>query len=183
MVYFTLVLLLVSLLIILGYNRFIRLDNLIKEAWSDVNVQLKRRYDFIPNLVELVKGYMKYEAKTLKEIVALRNTAIHQNGPNQKVNSENKITEHIKHVFAVAEQYPDLKSSEQFKELSDNLADIENTLQVARRYYNATVRDYNIALRVFPSNLLASFMRLKEKPYFEIADFEAKNIKIKLHEK
>ena len=119
----------------------------------------------------------------MKEIVSLRNTAIHQNTPAQKENSENQITENLKHLFAVAEQYPKLKSNEQFKELSNNLVDIENTLQVARRYYNATVRDYNIALHSFPSNLLATFLNLKDKAYFEIADFETKNIKVKLHEK
>ena len=183
MIYILFVLLAIFVVVIFLYNRFIRLDNMIKEAWSDVNVQLKRRYDLIPNLVEIVKGYMKYESKTLKEIVSLRNTAIHQNGPHQKESSENKITEHLQHVFAVAEQYPDLKSSDQFKELSSNLADIENTLQVARRYYNATVRDYNISLRTFPSNLIGNFMKLKEKTYFEIADFETKNIKVKFHEK
>lgn len=183
MMYFIIVLLCILVLIVLLYNRFIRLDNMVKEAWSDVNVQLKKRYSLIPNLVEIVKGYMKFESKTLKEIVSLRNTAIRQNTPAQKENSENKITEHLKHVFAVAEQYPDLKSSEQFKELSHNLADIENTLQIARRYYNATVRDYNIALHSFPSNLIASFMNLKDKTYFEIAEFETKNIKVKLHEK
>ena len=164
------------------YNRFIRLENLAKEAWSDVNVQLKRRYSLIPNLVEIVKGYMKYEAQTLNEIVSLRNTAINQTNPQQKEGSENKITEHLMHVFAVAEKYPDVKANEQFKELATNLVDIENTLQLARRYYNATVRDYNIAIHSFPSNLVASFMRIKEKTYFEIADFETKNIKVQFNE-
>ena len=183
MIYTLFALLAILLLVVYLYNRFIRLDNMVKEAWSDVNVQLKRRYSLILNLVEIVKGYMKYESKTLKEIVSLRNTAIHQNTPAQKENSENQITENLKHLFAVAEQYPNLKSNEQFKELSNNLVDIENTLQVARRYYNATVRDYNIALHSFPSNLLATFLNLKDKTYFEIADFETKNIKLKLHEK
>ena len=183
MLYIFLALLIALVLIIFLYNRFIRLDNMVKEAWSDVNVQLKRRYSLIPNLVEIVKGYMKYESKTLKEIVSARNTAIHQNTPTQKENSENQITENLKHLFAVAEQYPNLKSNKQFKELFNNLVDIENTLQITRRYYNATVRDYNIALHSFPSNLLTSFLNLKDKAYFEIADFETKNIKVKLHEK
>lgn len=183
MIYLFLILFLFLASIIYLYNRFIRLDNLTKEAWSDVNIQLKRRYSLIPNLVAMVKGYMKYESKVLKEIVSLRNTAIHQSSPAQKENAENKITEQLKHLFAVAEQYPDLKTSEQFKELSHNLADIEDTLQVARRYYNATVRDYNIALHSFPANVIARFMNLTDKNYFEIADFETKNIKVNLHEK
>lgn len=183
MVYLFSVLLLILVTVIYLYNRFIRLENLSKEAWSDVNVQLKRRYSLIPNLVEIVKGYMKHETNTLKEIVSLRNTAINQNNPQQKEDAENKITEHLTHVFAVAEKYPDLKASEQFIELSSNLVDIENTLQLARRYYNATVRNYNIAVHTFPSNLVAGFMKLKEKTYFEIADFETKNIKVQFDEK
>lgn len=183
MLYILLVLLIVITSIVFLYNRFIRLDNMVQEAWSDVNVQLKRRYSLIPNLVEIVKGYMKYESKTLKEIVSARNTAIHQNTPTQKENSENQITENLKHLFAVAEQYPKLKSNEQFKELSNNLVDIENTLQIARRYYNATVRNYNIALHSFPGNLLAILLKFNDKTYFEIADFETKNIKVKFHEK
>jgi len=180
MIYLFLILFLVLVGIIYMYNRFIRLENMVKEAWSDVNVQLKRRYSLIPNLVTIVKGYMKYETQTLKEIVALRNTAIHHNTPAQKEDAENQITENLKHLFVVAEKYPDLKSNEQFKELGSNLAEIENTLQVARRYYNATVRDYNVAIHSFPSNLLAGCLSLKDKAYFEIAPFETKNIKVDL---
>ena len=183
MIYVLCILLVVLGSIALIYNRFIRLDNMVKEAWSDVNVQLKRRYSLIPNLVETVKGHMKYEAKTLKEIVAARNTAMHQSTAAKKAESENQITESLHHLFAVAEQYPNLKSNEQFKELSSNLAEIENTLQVTRRYYNATVRDYNVALHSFPSNLVANCLNLKEKTYFEIADSEAKEIQIKFDEK
>ena len=183
MLYIFVSLLIILIAIVYLYNRFIRLDNMVKEAWADVNVQLKRRYSLIPNLVTIVKGYMKYESKTLKEIVALRNTAIHQNTPAQKEDSENQITENLKHLFVVAEKYPDLKSNEQFKELASNLAEIENTLQIARRYYNATVRDYNIAIHSFPSSLLANCLTLKDKVYFEIAPFETKNIKVDLNEK
>ena len=183
MLYVFLGLLIVFVWMIVLYNRFICLEHRIHEAWSDVNVQLKRRYSLIPNLVEIVKGYMKFESKALKEIVSARNTAIHQNTPAQKENSENQITENLKHLFAVAEQYPKLKSNKQFTELSENLVEIENILQLARRYYNATVRDYNIALHSFPSNLLASFLKLADKNYFEIAPMETKNITVKLYEK
>ena len=190
MVYLFSVLLLILVTVIYLYNRFIRLENLSKEAWSDVNVQLKRRYSLIPNLVEIVKGYMKHETNTLKEIVSLRNTAINQNNPQQKEDAENKIVLGVLKKklpelkkFYKEEKYPDLKASEQFIELSSNLVDIENTLQLARRYYNATVRNYNIAVHTFPSNLVAGFMKLKEKTYFEIADFETKNIKVQFDEK
>ena len=167
-------------LVIFLYNRFIHLDNMVQEAWSDVNVQLKRRYSLIPNLIAVVQGYMKYESKTLREIVAVRNAAIRQRTPAQKEDSENEITKSLKHLFVVAEQYPTLKSNEQFKELSNNLVDIENTLQIARRYYNATVRNYNIAIHSFPGNLVARCVGLKDKNYFEIADFETKNIKVRI---
>ncbi len=177
------ILLIVFCGIIFLYNRFVQLDHMVKEAWSDVNVQLKRRYSLISDLVEIVKGYMKYESNTLKKIVSARQAAIRQNTPTQKENSENQISENLKHIFAVAEQYPDLKSNEKFKELATNLSEIENALQIARRYYNATVRNYNIALHSFPSNTIAICMNLKDKNYFEITDFETKNIKVKLHEK
>ena len=188
MFYAFLILLLALILYVVAYNiyiynRFIRLDNMVKEAWSDVNVQLKRRYTLIPNLVEIVKGYMKHESKTLKDIVAMRNSAMHRVTPAQKEEPENQITETLKHLFVVVENYPELKSSDQFRELSNNLVDIENTLQFARRYYNATVRNYNIALHSFPSNLLASFLKLADKNYFEIAPMETKNITVKLYEK
>lgn len=174
------VLLIVLALAIFLYNRFIHLDNMVQEAWSDVNVQLKRRYSLIPNLITVVQGYMKYESKTLREIVSMRNAAIHQRTPAQKEDSENEIIKNLKHLFVVAEQYPTLKSNEQFKELSNNLVDIEDALQIARRYYNATVRDYNTAIHSFPGNLVARCVGLKDKNYFEIADFETKNIKVRI---
>ena len=165
------------------YNRFIRLDNLSREAWSDVTVQLKRRYALIPNLVALVKGHMKYEQKTLTDITKVRQSAIRGITPDQKADSENQLTESLKHLFIVAENYPVLKTDKQFQELFQNLVEIENTLQIARRYYNATVRDYNIAIHSFPGNLLAWCLHLSDKVYFEIAAFETKNIKVKFHEK
>ena len=165
------------------YNRFIRLDNMSREAWSDVNVQLKRRYALIPNLVTIVKGHMKYEQKTLTNITKIRESALHNTNPDQKADSENKLIENLKHLFVVAENYPVLKTNKQFQELFKNLVEIEDTLQVARRYYNATVRDYNIAVHSFPGNLLATLLHLKDKTYFEIAAFETKNVKVKFHEK
>ena len=181
--YLIFIFLVLLILLILLYNRFVRLENMVKEAWSDVDVQLKRRYDLIPNFVTIVKDYMKYETQTLKEIVSARNIALHQMSPDQKENSENQIADKLRHLFAVAEQYPKLKSDKQFKELSNTLIEIENTLQSARRYYNATVRNYNIALHSIPSNLLALFLHLSDKPYFEITDFETKNIQVVLDEK
>ena len=182
MIYLILLLILLSSILYL-YNRFVRLDNMSREAWSDVNVQLKRRYELIPNLVTIVKGYMKYEKDTLTDIIKTRGTALHQDTPADKADSENRLTEHLKHIFAVAEQYPDLKANQQFRELFGNLVEIENTLQTARRYYNATIRDYNIAIHSFPGNLLATLLHLRDKPYFEIAAFETKNVEVTFHEK
>lgn len=180
MIYAFCALLIVLILGVIFYNRFIRLDNMVQEAWSDVNVQLKRRYSLIPNLVAVVKGYMKYESKTLRQIVSLRNTAIRQKNPAQKEDSENEITSNLRHLFVVAEQYPKLNSNEQFKELSTGLVEIEDTLQIARRYYNATVRNYNTAIHSFPGNLVAKCIGLRDKNYFQIADFETKNIKVRV---
>ena len=181
--YTSIALLAFLLYIIFLYNNIVKLDNMVKEAWSGVNVQLKRRYELIPNLVTLAKGYMKHETKTFKEIVSLRNNAINQITPAQKEKSETKISENLKHLLVIAEQYPDLKSDVQFREISDNLADIENSLQESRRYYNATVRNYNIALNSFPCNLLAKFLGLKDLDFFEIADYETKPVEISFNEK
>lgn len=172
-----------ALLSIFYFNRIIKSDNMSKEAWADVNVQLKRRYDLIPNLVSVVKGYMAHEKSTLTELVTLRNAAINNKAPELKENDENHITDNLKHIIAIAEKYPELKANEQFLELQRNLAEIEDKLQIARRYYNATIRDYNIALHSFPSNIIAGMFNFKDKAYFEINAGESKNTKVNFNEK
>lgn len=173
----------VALLSVFYFNRIVKLENMSKEAWSDVNVQLKRRYDLIPNLVTVVKGYMGHEKNTLKELTELRNTALKKDMPELKELTENKIADSLRHIIALAENYPDLKASEQFLELQRNLADIEDKLQISRRYYNATIRNYNIALHSFPSNIIANIFNFKEQAYFEIDTAESKNIKVAFNEK
>ena len=176
--------LIITSLIILGYfifayNRFIRLENLVIEGWSGVDVQLKRRYDLIPNLVAVVKTYTSHENQTLRQIVEAR-TQAQMSGSQNKALKENALIDGLKTLLAIAEDYPELKADSQFLTLHHTLVDIEDTLQKARRYYNATVRDYNSAVKMFPSNIVAKMMALKTKDYFEITPLETNNVKIEL---
>lgn len=166
--------------IIFAYNRFIRLENLVIEGWSGVDVQLKRRYDLIPNLVTIVKAYTSHENNTLRQIVEARTQAQKLPPSQSKSEKENVLVDGLKTLFAIAEDYPQLKADSQFLTLHHTLVDIEDTLQKARRYYNATVRDYNSAVKIFPSNLIAKMLNLKTKEYFEIEPLETNNVKIEL---
>ena len=165
--------------LIFTYNRFIRLENLVIEGWSGIDVQLKRRYDLIPNLVSIVKAYTSHENQTLRQIVEARAQA-QISGTQNKALKENVFVDSLKTLLAIAEDYPELKADSQFLALHHTLVDIENTLQKARRYYNATVRDYNSCVKMFPSNIVAKMMALKTKDYFEITPLETNNIKIEL---
>lgn len=151
------------------YNRFIRSRNLLNEAWSGIDVQLKRRHDLIPNVVETVKGYAQHERKTFEEITRLRSK---MTDPDMTVKETEKLessfTQALKSIFALAEAYPDLKANQNFIELQKTLADVEEQLQLARRYYNGTVRDYNILVESFPNNILASLFHFSKAEYFEI---------------
>lgn len=160
------------------YNRFIKQANLYEEAWSGVTVQLKRRYDLIPNIVETVKGYAKHEQETLNQIVEKRNLAMNANGLVDKAAAENSLTQSLKTVFALSESYPELKANQNFIQLQDSLVSIEDDLQNARRYYNATVRDYNTAVDSFPSNIVASKYGFTKKDFFETSDAEKENVKV-----
>ena len=168
------------LYVVWAYNRFIRLDNQSKEGWAGVDVQLKRRYDLIPNLVAVVKAYTNYEPAALERVIQARNKALENANPKDKEAPENDFIGQIKSILALGESYPDLKACEQFLELQRNLAEIEDTLQKARRYYNATARDYNIAIRMFPNNLIAHPLGLREKAFFQITSLEAKNPRLGL---
>ena len=151
------------------YNRFIRSRNLLNEAWSGIDVQLKRRHDLIPNVVETVKGYARHERKTFEEITRLRSK---MTDPDMTVKETEKLessfTQALKSIFALAEAYPDLKANQNFIELQKTLADVEEQLQLARRYYNGTARDYNIMVESFPNNILASLFHFDKAEYFEI---------------
>jgi len=150
------------------YNLLVRYRYLVREAWSGIDVQLKRRADLIPNLLEAVKGYKQFEAKTLEEITALRSKTIASEGIQNKTDSENAVSRSLKSIFAVVEAYPDLKTSKSFLDLHKNLVEIEDQLQMARRYYNGAVRNYNILSQIFPSSLIANLCRFDKAEFFEI---------------
>jgi len=162
------------------FNRLVNLKNRSEEAWSDIDVQLKRRHDLIPNLVETVKGYAKHEKELFEKVTEARAAAISSKGIADKAKAENQITEALKSVFAVAENYPNLKANENFVELQREITDTEDKIQAARRFYNGNVRDLNIAIESFPSNIIANMFSYKKKELFELDDVEErKNIEVK----
>ena len=156
------------------YNRLVRLKNLKDEAFSGVDVQLKRRFDLVPNLVETVKGYAKHEEGTLEKVIAARSGIASAKNVTERLEAENALTGTLKTLFAVAESYPDLKANANFENLQQQLAKLEDEIQMSRRYYNGTVRDYNSAIQTFPSVLIARNLGYSEAPYFA-ADEESRN--------
>jgi LemA protein len=167
------VIILVLVWVIAVYNRFVRLVMRSKEAWADIDVQLKRRYDLIPNLVEAVKGYMSHEAGTLEKVTAARAAAMDAGGVEAKGKAENMLSDALKSLFAVAEAYPDLKANTNFLELQRELSDTENKIQASRRFYNTNVRDLNTAIESFPGNVIANMFRFEPRDFFEFAADEA----------
>jgi LemA protein len=169
------VLLLIGIVIALSialYNRLVRLRNASDNAWSDIDVQLKRRHDLVPNLVETVKGYAQHEKGTFLQVTDARARALQATGPADRAVAEGNLTKALGGLFAVAEGYPQLKANENFMSLQGDLAKIEEAIQNARRYYNAIVRDLNTACEVFPSNLVASSFGFQKKEYFQLDDVE-----------
>jgi LemA protein len=158
-----------AIAIIAMYNGLVRLRIQCDNAWSDIDVQLKRRYDLIPNLVETVKGYAGHEKGTLEAVVNARNTAMTTQGPAAKAEAEGMLTAALRQVFALAEAYPQLRAVESFTQLQQTLNQIEDSVQNARRYYNAVVRDLNTKIAVFPSNIIAGMFNFKPREFFEIA--------------
>jgi LemA protein len=154
--------------IIFIYNGLVRLKVQCDNAWADIDVQLKRRYDLIPNLVETVKGYAAHEKGTLDSVVTARNQAMSAQGPAARGEAEGMLTGALRQVFALAEAYPQLRAVESFTQLQNSLNQIEDTLQNARRYYNAVVRDLNTRVQQFPSNLVANLCGFKPREFFEI---------------
>jgi LemA protein len=152
-----------------AYNGLVRLKVQCDNAWSDIDVQLKRRYDLIPNIVETVKGYAAHEKGTLEAVVAARNQAMSAQGPAAKGEAEGMLTGALRQVFALAEAYPQLRAVESFTQLQNTLGQIEDTLQNARRYYNAVVRDFNTMIEQFPSNIVAGMGHFKEREFFQVS--------------
>jgi LemA protein len=163
------VLVLLVVIVVGMYNGLVRLKVQCDNAWSDIDVQLKRRYDLIPNLVETVKGYAAHEKGTLEDVVAARNRAMSSQGPAAKAEAEGALTSALRQVFALAEAYPQLRAVESFNQLQATLNQIEDSVQNARRYYNAVVRDLNTKIQQFPSNIIAGMFNFKPREFFEIS--------------
>ncbi|MDD2807444.1 MAG: LemA family protein [Patescibacteria group bacterium] len=165
--------------LIVVFNGLIRQKNRVSEAFADIDVQLKRRHDLIPNLIETVKGYATHERELFEKVTAARAAAVNAQGTAAKGQAENMLTESLKSIFAVAENYPDLKASQNFLKLQDELADTENKIQAARRFYNGNVRDFNTQIQVFPTNLIAGMMSFKAFEFFQAESAERENVSVK----
>lgn len=152
------------------YNGLVSLRNRAAEAWADIEVQLKRRYDLIPNLVNTVKGYATHESSVFENVTKARAIALGTSGMAEKGQAENMLSGALKSIFAIAEAYPDLKANTNFLELQRELSDTENKIQAARRFYNANVRDLNTSIEKFPSNIIAGAFNFSKKEFFDLAD-------------
>src|SRR5215831_3784567 len=161
-------LVLIVILLVGMYNGLVRLKVTTDDAWADIDVQLKRRYDLIPNLVETVKGYAGHEKGTLEAVINARNRAMTATGPADKAQAENMLSGALKSLFALSEAYPQLRAIESFTSLQNSLSEIEDTVQNARRYYNAVVRDLNTKILQFPTNIFAGMLGFKEREFFEV---------------
>ena len=178
------ILIIAALLIIGMYNGLVRSKNRVDESLSDIDVQLKRRYDLIPNLVETVKGYMNHERDTLVKLTEARTAAMTVNqNPGatlaQKEAAENQLSGTLKTLFAVTENYPELKASQNFLQLQDEISDTENKIQAARRFYNSNVRDFNTKIQTFPTNVFVGMLNFKKYEFFQAAEGERQNVQVK----
>jgi LemA protein len=171
MIYILIILGILILWAVFVYNGFITLRTRAGEAWADIEVQLKRRYDLIPNLVNSVKGYASHESSAFENVTKARSMAMGAQGPTvEHAQAENMLTGALKSIFAIAEGYPDLKANQNFLALQNELSDTENKIQAARRFYNGNVRDLNIKIESFPSNILAKMFNFSKKEFFDLAD-------------
>lgn len=161
--------------VISTYNGIIRLKNQTDEAWSDIDVQLKRRYDLIPNLVATVKGYATHESGVFEKVAQARSAAMGASTVADKAVAENQLSATLKTLFAVSEAYPELKANDNFLKLQDELSDTENKIQASRRFYNGNVRDFNTKIMVFPTNLIVGMLGFKKYDFFEIGEGERQN--------
>jgi LemA protein len=165
---------LIVLWVVFAYNGFVRTRNRVREAWSDIEVQLKRRYDLIPNLVETVKGYMAHEKQVFEGVTEARSRAMGAQSREDKADAENQLTGTLKTLFAVAENYPQLRANENFMELQRELSDTENKIQAARRFYNSMVLDMNTRTQTFPLNLIARLFGFKQEEFFQVENEQEK---------
>lgn len=183
-IYVILGLVLIAVFAVIGmYNGLIRLKNRVEEAWSDIDVQLKRRYDLIPNLIETVKGYATHEQETLEKVITARNAAMSaqkEGNVEEQGKAENALSSTLKSIFALSENYPDLKANQNFLELQRELTDTEDKIQASRRFYNSNVRDFNTKIEVFPNNMIAGWLKFTARKFFEIEnEVERENVQVK----
>lgn len=179
-----LIVLIVVIVLILGYlvsvyNSLVVLRNKVKDQFSQIDIQLKRRFDLIPNLVETVKGYAKHESETLESVIQARNTYLSAGNTNEKLNASNELTGALTKLFALSESYPDLKANTNFTDLQQQLKDTEDKISYARQFYNDAVLIFNNAVEVFPKNIVASMFGFKKEAFFEAAEEEKKNVEVK----
>ncbi|HDQ22702.1 MAG TPA: LemA family protein [Candidatus Uhrbacteria bacterium] len=170
------VLVLVIIWLVAVYNSLIKSRNRVDEAWSDIDVQLKRRYDLIPNLIETVKAYATHEREVFQKVTEARSNAMQAKSLDEKGKAENMLSETLKSLFAVAENYPDLKASQNFQSLQDELTDTENKIQASRRFYNGNVRDFNTKIQIFPNNLIAGMLGFKKYDFFQIEEEKEREV-------
>lgn len=168
--------------ILITYNSFINSRNLVKEAFSTMDIYLKKRWDIIPNLIEVVKGYSKYEKETLTKITSLRSSSYDELTMDNKININEELSKCLSNIFAVSENYPELKANELYANLSSNLISIEDEIANSRKYYNGTVRNFNNKIQIFPNNILAKLFRFKEFKMFEANAEEKNNVGVNLND-
>ena len=168
----------VVLYVVFVYNGLVRLRNRVSEAWSDIDVQLKRRYDLIPNLINTVKGYATHESGVFQKVTEARANAMQAGNAHDKAEAENMLSDTLKSLFAVAEAYPDLKANQNFLELQRELSDTENKIQASRRFYNGNVLELNNKIDMFPSNIIAGIFHFVKSEFFEVSEAEKEPVKV-----
>jgi LemA protein len=170
------IIIVVALFLWLTYNALVTLKVRVDEAWSDITIQLKRRADLIPNLVNTVKGYATHEKGVFEEVTKARAEVVNATSPKEAAKADNMLTDALKSVFAVAEAYPDLKASQNFSELQAELVDTEDKIQASRRFYNAGVRDLNTKIQLFPNNVFAGVLGFKQREFFDVDESERETV-------
>ena len=160
------------------YNSLVDFRNRVKDAWSQIDVQLKRRFDLIPNLVETVKGYTKHESETLEEVIKARNTYLSASLPEDQLKADGELTNAINKLFALSENYPELKANQNFQQLQQELQQTEDKIAMARQFYNDIVMQYNNKIEMVPSNIIASLFKFKQEKFFEANETEKENVKV-----
>lgn len=173
------VVVIIILYVISTYNSLVHLRNKVKDQWAQIDVQLKRRCDLIPNLVETVKGYAKHEKSTLEDVIKARNSVLSATNPDEEMKASNEMSSALTKLFALSESYPELKANENFISLQESLKETEDKISYARQFYNDNVMNYKNKIEVFPSNIVASIFKFKPEPFFEATNEERKNVEVK----